>query len=98
MWAIDKDLISDEGETRVGHSGETINIGMGHISPEYIDLPSGPIVRFRLLDDDGEVYYEGWLNNDSEGLNQQAALEFGRADAGCTTIQVQTKEWKQEIG
>jgi hypothetical protein len=102
MWEIDKDYINtEEGDiNRVGVTGETANIGFGLIMPEWIDLPrNAPKVRFRMKDDDGQVYYEGWLHNDDECLNQDAALHYGRADAGCTTIEVKLGgKWVQEIG
>ena len=57
------------------------------------------LVKFRLYDSDGELYYEGRLTDDYECENQSAALRFGEADAGCTTILVQRgNEWIQEIG
>jgi len=68
MWKIDRDYITEEGEpTRVGTTGETINVGIGPIWPEIIDLPvTLGQTRFRMKDDDGEVYYGGWLHNDDE--------------------------------
>lgn len=101
MWEIDRDYINADygSESREGFKGETINVGLGPILPEIIELPTtNEKTRFRMKDDDGEVYYGGWLHNDDEGLNQQAALEFGMHDAGCTTIEVKIgNEWKQEI-
>jgi len=40
--------------------------------------------RFRLLDDDGEIYYEGLSDNDSDFSPLD---DFGEPDAGCTEIQ-----------
>jgi len=58
----------------------------------------GDEVKFRLLDDDGEVYYIGVLTDDDECNNQIAALRWGEADAGCTTIEVRRNgEWVLEI-
>jgi len=43
--------------------------------------------HFRLLDDDGEVYYLG-VSNDSESENAFAPLDdYGMPNAGCTEIQ-----------
>jgi hypothetical protein len=103
MWKIDKDYINtDPGDenSRMGVQGETVNVGFGAIMPEWIDLPNdAPVVRFHMKDDDGQVYYGGWLHNDSEALNQDAALSFGKHDAGCTTIEVKIDgKWVQEIG
>lgn len=54
---------------------------------------------FKLYDDDGELYFEGVLDDDDECVNQTAALRWGESDAGCTTIKVKRDgEWVQEIG
>jgi hypothetical protein len=55
--------------------------------------------RWRTKDDDGEIYYGGWLLNDGECIAQQIVLAWTQRDAGCTTIEVKIDgEWKQEIG
>jgi hypothetical protein len=57
-----------------------------------------PLVRFRLDDDDGELYYSGLLVDDDDAMSQDAALSFGMNDAGCTTIKVcRDGKWVQEI-
>lgn len=57
-----------------------------------------PRIPFRLLDDDSEVYYEGWLHDDWNCDNQLAALTWAQYDSGCTQIQVRRgDEWKAEI-
>lgn len=59
----------------------------------------GQYIRFRLKDDDGEIYYEGQLTDDEDCQNQTAALRWGESDAGCTTIEVKRDgKWTQEIG
>ena len=79
MWVITKDLI-DEGR----------NVGRGSH-----DLPENPQCgknhelkyRFRLSDDDGEVYYEGYssVNDDEDAF---APLDdFAEGYAGCPTIE-----------
>lgn len=58
-----------------------------------------PFVRFQLFDDDGELYYSGALSDDDECENQSAALRWGEAMAGCTTIKVERQgKYVQEIG
>lgn len=101
MWEIDRDYITEEGEeSRVGVKGESINVGLAPFMPEYQDLPTAPVVRFRMKDDDGIIYYGGWLHSDTDCLNQQAALAYGMNDAGCTTIEIKfgNGKWVQEIG
>lgn len=64
-----------------------------------LDVKEMPKVKFRTKDDDGEVYYEGWLHDDDDCANQEAALKFAETDVGCTTIEVYREgEWVQEIG
>lgn len=94
MWKITKDHIKDKDEEgREGVTGE-IWWDLGG----SFDLPKGPKHRFKMYDDDGILYYEGWLHDDDEGLNQLAALNYGMGDAGCTTIKVFVNgEWVQEI-
>ena len=85
--AIDRDYIAEPDEkSRVGITFDS----------DYVD---GPKVRFRCKDDDGEIYYGGWLINDSQGENQCIVLNWTMRDAGCTTIEVKIDdEWVQEIG
>jgi hypothetical protein len=102
VWKITKDHINTDlpEYTFMGVIGESINIGLGNIMPDYVDLPNTqPLVAFKLFDDDGELYYEGVLHDDDECLNQQAALAYGMTDAGCTTIKVKRDgKWVQDIG
>lgn len=60
---------------------------------------SGIKTRFRCKDDDGEIYYAGWLYNDSECEIQLEVLRWSQADAGCATIEIHKNgKWVQEIG
>ncbi len=74
-------------------------IGDEQLPPES-ELQQLPHTRFKLYDDDGELYYEGWLYNDLGCLVQQFVLKWAEADSGCTTIKVQKPDltWVQEIG
>lgn len=60
----------------------------------------GPLVQFRLYDDDGEFCYGGVLTDDDEADNQIAALRFGEADVGATRIKVLRpgKGFVEEVG
>lgn len=99
---IDKDFIVDEDEfDRTGTTlEETPQYGIEKVFGIDPAIPAADnLVKFRLFDDDGELYYEGRLTDDDECENQSAALRFGEADAGCTTILVERNgEWTQEIG
>ena len=99
---VTRDSISQgEFPTRVGlewTENEVANYAFD--KPEYTEKLS-----FRLKDDDGEIYYGGWLIDDGEGIIQSMILAWGMHDAGCTTIEVMhrdphngTTKWVQEIG
>lgn len=68
------------------------------IDIQSIDYVPGTILphKFRLSDDDGEVYYEGF----SSGNDDQAAFapldDYGMPSDGCTTIEyydIATNTW-----
>jgi hypothetical protein len=79
LWTITKDHVSDREErSRVG-------FGTYKGSNAKADLP----IRFRLLDDDGEVYYVGRMSTlDCEGDEAFRPLDWAMADSGCTEMQV----------
>lgn len=43
--------------------------------------------KFRLLDDDGQVYYEGYSNDKDSEKAFMPLDNFGMPNAGCTEIQ-----------
>lgn len=82
MWKIDRDYLytASDGHyqnTRVGRYGGR--------------RPVAERLRWRVLDDDGEVYYGGW----SDEGEVFGPLDFATADAGATEIQYRdaTGEW-----
>lgn len=96
--AIDRDYITHELDTstRVGLNWQEDGLSE---ALEDVNLSELPEVRFRCKDDDGEIYYGGWLLNDEEGEVQYIVLMWAQHDAGCTTIEVNLDgEWVQEIG
>jgi hypothetical protein len=106
-WAIDRDYINGGPESydvpkRVGYGqteaeletdGEadrllvkSVTIRQGLKARDVIEP-----VRFRVLDDDGEVYYGGaisrsWLDGEEDQCF--GPLEFAAADAGATELQI----------
>jgi hypothetical protein len=57
------------------------------LKPE--DVPP-PTVRFRLLDGDANIYYEGVAAEDLATSSDDiwSILKWGEAEAGCTTLQL----------
>lgn len=102
---IDRDYITKELEmpTRVGKKFDMLDSFTATLLPH---LP--PKVRWRCKDDDGEIYYGGWLLNDNQCEVQIEVLRYCMHDAGCATIEVRhidpssdpeaKPEWIQEIG
>jgi hypothetical protein len=92
---IDRDYITNPKEGLLSRVGKEWFVSSN--PDERADYETEK-TRFRCKDDDGEIYYGGWLLNDSECIAQQIVLEWARVDAGCTTIEVKIdEEWKQEI-
>jgi hypothetical protein len=104
--------VSDDLPSRVGHKEEhsrvnSVDLLLGFESQPLpglwvevgsLDVKEMPRIKFRTKDDDGEVYYEGWLHDDDDCANQEAALSYAMTDAGCTTIEVlRNGKWVQEI-
>ena len=84
MWIITTDRI-DNGE-KAGTSSRNYNEANAALLRH----------RFRLLDDDGEIYYEG-MSDDCGSQRAFAPLDdFGKGYAGCTEIHYFTDGvWQQ---
>lgn len=102
---LDKDHLWKKGDStpsRVGVEWDTmfhLDYFEGREALQQIQDGKAPKVRWRAKDDDGEIYYGGWLLNDDWCITQQIVLSWCTYDAGCTTIEVKLNgEWKQEIG
>jgi len=93
-FIITRDVIDD---------GEAVGtIGPRTACESDVDrLARGEGVEFRLLDDDGEVYYYGRRLEESDatygGEPELAPLDcFGAPNAGCTIQEEKNKEGKWE--
>ena len=84
MWAITNDLVDD---------GQQV----GTASCNFDETKAALLKhRFRLLDDNGEVYYEG-LSDNCDSQRAFAPLDdFGKGYAGCTEIHYFTESaWRR---
>lgn len=89
-WIITRDFIAEpDEEDAEGTYGPDSFRG----DPETLKR-SGR--RFRLLDDDGEVYYEGrWNGLEGDEADAFGPLhDFGGPNAGCTEMQYWDKGWR----
>lgn len=82
QWTITEDRI-DGGQS------------MGTIGPRSAKLSNDQIqeqgVAFRLLDDDGERYYGGFVVLGADDSGFEPLDDFGTPNAGCTEIQYKSK-------
>ena len=93
QWTITKDNTAEPGAT----PGANLN-AVGIVGPRGATLTSAEIIahpeakQFRLLDDDGAVYYEGYLVGDDEFAPQD---DFGEPNAGCSATEIlEDGSWK----
>jgi hypothetical protein len=94
---IDRDYLNEQWNREGGEFNSDSRVGTEWKSNRI----SGERVRFRCLDDDGIPYYGGWLYDDPHSEVQSTVLEWTKADAGCTTIQIRNnskQKWRTDIG
>ena len=82
MWLITKDNLADP-EDKAGTNSNAVGLGSSNYRKDVL-LP----YRFRMLDDDGAVYYEGFCSRESF----QPLDDFGMPNAGCTMIEYWNNE------
>ena len=82
-WIIDKDHIADPKAQPATNCN-----AVGLMGPRECSGDTSKMVhRFRMLDDDGEVYYEG-RSDSRDDENAFGPLDnFGMPNAGCTSIE-----------
>ena len=108
-WIITVDHVADEEDRKARPEGGSNLHAVNLIGPRTASerdeerLKAGEGIEFRLLDDDGELYYEGRRLEESDadegymGENELAPLDnFGTPNAGAVTQQEKNKEGKWE--
>jgi hypothetical protein len=102
-WVIDSDHLNYGADafSRIGYGQTACDAGGAmdvQMTPGLSVASVQDPVRFRTLDDDGEVYYGGviaraWLDGDEELAF--GPLSFAAADAGATEMQYrEAGAWK----
>lgn len=92
---IDRDYLADDDGSLSGKTwaGKVID-----------ESPQPERVRWRLKDDDGNVYFGGWLEDAGAKIPDSAdpwlfLVEWGAAYAGCTRVEEKRDgEWVAVIG
>ena len=89
-WRIDRDYLNKKGD-------ECCRVGVQTKGWQMLDKTNK--IRFRCKDDDGNVYYGGWLVDNNACDAQDSVLSFTMNDAGCVEVQVKRNgEWVADIG
>lgn len=108
-WIITVDHVADEEDRKARPNGRS-NLHAVHLTGprnaserDVERLEAGEGIEFRLLDDDGNLYYEGRrleesdADEDYDGEPELAPLDcFGRPNAGAVTQQEKNKEGQWE--
>lgn len=87
-WEITKDHLFRPGDELIGGRNDE-----GTQGPRLGDMTIPRTHRFRMYDDDGELYYEGLCAK----VSFAPLDDFGKPNAGCTRIDYlnpQTQKWE----
>lgn len=84
-WRIDKDYIPED-DCPEGYNPNAPGVTGPRDAPAnlLIDLDAGFGEKFRLYDDDGELYYAGRIVGDYDGF--EPLDDFGEPNAGAVDI------------
>lgn len=100
-WTITKDHIAD-ADAPEGTNRNAVGI----IGPRGAKLTREQILnhpqakKFRMLDDDGNVYYEGSIavtDDDGDEAEYGPLSDFGAPNAGATSIEYQKPDGTWEV-
>lgn len=98
-WVITKDKIADP-DAESGSFQNAIGLTGPRGATNSADFIQKNGEKFRMKDDDGEIYYYGYLmiHKEETGEEEFAPLyDFGMPNAGCTSIEYKDKNgnWAQ---
>ncbi len=87
-WVINKDYEPTEGAVP-GTNGNAVGM-KSRGCPDWM-LTRPDLLPFRMLDDDGRVYYEGVMvpfdEHDDNSYGFEPLDDFGGPNAGCTSLE-----------
>lgn len=87
-WIIDRDVLAEQDSPDQRAKPGTYENAVGIVGPStYKGDGSELKYKFRMLDDDGELYYEGRCSSCDDDNALGPLDDFGTPNAGATTIQ-----------
>jgi len=93
-------MSKQEGNKRLGF---VMTKNTKHVSDSGIDetrqvtVPRQFGQKFRLLDDDDQVYFYGYMYNGEQDFDEFTPLDYYGASYGCTDLQYQDKDGKWKV-
>lgn len=100
-WTITKDFIADANAPKPSNQNAVGMVGPRNATltaEKIIDHPQGR--KFRMKDDDGEMYYEGTMvivPEDGDEGEFRPLSDFGGPNAGATSIEYQRADGLWEL-
>ena len=103
-WVITRDVLANAARTEPDHDPDDSIDDTGAYGPRDAKLTREQIieygVKFQMLDDDGELCYEGfiaWAADYTNGTGFEPLDDFGMPNAGCTEIRYKDTagEWRR---
>lgn len=91
-WVITRDHLEDKAVTIIGPGESEYWRSVASNEEGALKVLSDPSrKRFQMLDDDGNIYYEGYMVYGWSGQTTgfEPLDEYGAPNAGCTTIRYQ---------
>jgi hypothetical protein len=94
-WIITRDFLAEGDADTLNINGDVGITGPRDISPSMtLRLHHGHGRKFRMYDEDGELYYEGRILGDLRESEGDPLTDFGAPNAGCTRYaEWQDGEW-----
>lgn len=86
-WVVDKEY--DFGESKVGIDTEVMGPRNATATKEEI-VAQG--IHFKMYDDDGNLYYSGYVLADDDHNEFMPLDHYGAPNAGCTYMKLRNKD------
>lgn len=100
-WTITKDYIADPSAPKPSNANAVGVVGPRNAKQTADEIIRHPQARrFRMKDDDGEMYYEGFmvvLPEDGDEAEFRPLSDFGTPNAGATSIEYQRGDGTWEV-
>ncbi len=95
-WKITEDFIATKGAKEGTNDNAKGMIGPSEADESLLESPFRR--KFRMYDDDNELYYEGIIAGNDDFSGFEPLDDFGIPNAGCTRIDYQEGSIFQEGG